>query len=67
LVRNDIPWLNVPEFPKDTIYVNGSNLHVSNKAFSDKKVRVVPVNSILISCTASIESVAINTITITTN
>ncbi|MDX6189307.1 N-6 DNA methylase [Flavobacterium sp. Fl-318] len=65
--ENDIPWLNIPEFPKDTIYVNSSNLYVSNKALEDRKVRIIPVNSVLISCTATIGRVAINTIQITTN
>jgi type I restriction enzyme M protein len=64
---NDIPWLNVPEFPKDTIFVNGSNLFVSQSALEDKKVRLVPINSVLISCTATIGRVAINTVPITTN
>lgn len=64
---NDIPWLNVPEFPKDSIYIEKSNLFVSNKALEDKKVRIVPVNSVLISCTATIGRVAINKIPISTN
>jgi type I restriction enzyme M protein len=64
---DDIPWLNVPEFPKDTIFVDGSNLYVSKSALDDKKVRLVPVNSVLISCTATIGRVAINRKPITTN
>ena len=64
---DDIPWLNVPEFPKDTIFVNGSNLYVSQAALVEKKVRLVPINSVLISCTATIGRVAINTKPITTN
>jgi type I restriction enzyme M protein len=64
---DDIPWLNVPEFPKDTIFVDGSNLYVSQSALDDKKVRLVPINSVLISCTATIGRVAINRKPITTN
>ena len=63
----EIPWLTVPDFPTESIYVETTTQFVSQIAVDKKKVRIVPKNSVLISCTATIGKVCINKKELTTN
>lgn len=63
---NDVPWVTLEDFSED-LYLNNSIKYVSKKAVEDKKVRIVPENSVLMSCTATLGKVAINTFECTTN
>jgi len=64
---NDIPWLTIPDFPVNRIKIYDTPKFVSSKAINERKVRIVPIRSVLISCTATIGKVAINEIELTTN
>jgi type I restriction enzyme M protein len=64
---NDVPWLTIPDFPNIGLTIKSTPKFVSRKALIEKKVRLVPKNSVLISCTATIGKVAINEIELTTN
>lgn len=66
-LKKEIPWLTVPDFPESGLYIEKTSQFVSQKAVDDKKVRIVPENSVLISCTATIGKVCINKIKLTTN
>jgi type I restriction enzyme M protein len=66
-LKKEIPWLTVPDFPENGLYIDKTSQFVSQKAVDDKKVRIIPENSVLISCTATIGKVCINKIKLTTN
>ncbi len=61
----DIPWLTTPDIKK--LEQSEVSQFVSNHALTDKKVRMVPKNSVLITCTATIGKVCINKIELCTN
>lgn len=60
----DINWFNTPDYT-DNIFINSTNKYISKKWL--ECVRIVPINSVLISCTATIWKIGINTIELTTN
>lgn len=62
----DIPWLTTPDF-KDDMFINQTSQFVSKQALDDKKVRLIPKDSVLLTCTATIGKSAINKIELTTN
>lgn len=64
---NDINWLTIPDLNSSSLEVTSTQNFVSNFALTDKKIKIVPINSVLISCTATIGKVAVNSIAITTN
>lgn len=59
----EICWATIDDF-KD-IYIQDTIQKISKKGL--EKVRLVPINSVLLSCTATLGKVAINKIPITTN
>jgi type I restriction enzyme M protein len=63
----DIPWLTTPNFKENNIYITEIDKFVSSQALTDKKVTIVPKNSVLLTSTATIGKVAINRNEITTN
>jgi type I restriction enzyme M protein len=65
--NNDINWLTTPDFNDEKLYIVNTNQFVSKKALEDKKVTIVPKNSVLITCTATIGKIGINKIDLTTN
>ncbi len=64
--KKDVPWVTLEDFDED-LYITNSAKYVSKKAVDDNKVRIVPKNSVLMSCTATLGKVAINTFECTTN
>ena len=66
-LKKEIPWITVPDFPENSLYVDSTSQFVSQKAIDDKKVKLIPENSVLISCTATIGKVCINKVKLTTN
>ncbi|MFY0684683.1 MAG: restriction endonuclease subunit S, partial [Balneola sp.] len=66
-LRKEVPWITVPDFPESSLYVNSTSQFVSQKAIDDKKVKLIPENSVLISCTATIGKVCINKVKLSTN
>lgn len=65
--NNDINWLTTPDFNDEKLYIVNTNQFVSKKALEDKKVTIVPKNSVLITCTATIGKIGVNKIDLTTN
>lgn len=66
-LKKEVPWITVPDFPTSDLFVTSTSQFVSQKAIEDKKVKLIPENSVLISCTATIGKVCINKIKLTTN
>lgn len=64
--KKDIPWVTLEDFNED-LYITNSIKYVSQKALDDNKIRIVPRNSVLMSCTATLGKVAINTFECSTN
>lgn len=62
----DIPWLTTPDF-WDKMYLDKTNQFVSKQAKDDNEVKIVPINSVLLSCTATVWKAWINTIELATN
>lgn len=65
--KNEINWLTVSDFNDDKIEVSSTERFVSRFALESKKVKLVPENSVLISCTATIGKVGVNSVELTTN
>ncbi len=63
--KNDIPWLTIPDMR--SIEQSVTSQFVSQKALDDKKVRIIPKNSVLISCTATIGKTCVNKIELCSN
>ncbi len=64
---NDILWFTTPDFKENNININTASQFISNKALNDKKIKLIPVNSVLLSCTATLGKIGINRIPLTTN
>jgi restriction endonuclease S subunit len=64
---NDINWLTTPDFSDEKIYISNTSQFVSKKAFDDKKVSIIPINSVVLTCTATIGKVGVTKIELTTN
>jgi type I restriction enzyme M protein len=64
---DDISWVTIPDISDSSIILNSINQFTSKKALDDNKVKIVPINSVLLSCTATLGKVAINKSEITTN
>lgn len=64
--KKEIPWITLEDFDED-LYITDSKKYVSKKALDDSKIRLVPKNSVLMSCTATLGKVAINTFECSTN
>jgi restriction endonuclease S subunit len=55
------------DFRKFCLYFWGEIQFVSKKAFDDKKVSIIPINSVVLTCTATIGKVGVTKIELTTN
>ena len=64
---DDIPWLTIPDFPKNGLSIFKTPKYVSRYALEKKKIRIIKKKSVLISCTATIGKVAVNEIELSTN
>jgi len=65
--KNEINWLTIPDFNDSSIYLNKTSQFTTKQALSDNLLKVVPKNSVMLSCTATIGKVNINKIELTTN
>lgn len=65
--KNEVPWLTVSDIPTEDIYITETSKFVSDLALKEKKVKLIPKHSVLLSCTATIGKVGINLIPVTTN
>lgn len=64
---NDIPWFTVDDIREQGRVIYKTRQHISNKALSQKTKRLLPVNTVLLCCTASVGEYAITKIKLTTN
>lgn len=65
--KKEINWLTVADFNSDKLEVDTTENYVSRFALVSKKVRIIPKNSVLVSCTGTIGKVGINSVELTTN
>lgn len=63
--KKEVNWLTTPDINKNSIYINSTSQFLSKKWW--EKVSIVPINSVILSCTATIWRVCINKIKLTTN
>ena len=64
-INGTIPWFTIDDKHDQGLFINKTRQHITEIALS--KDRIVPANSILLCCTASVGEVAYTNIDITTN
>jgi len=65
--KKDVPWFTVSDIRANGRVVKKTEKYISKKAITETSIKVIPKNSILICCTASVGEYAINKIELTTN
>jgi len=65
--KKDVPWFTVSDIRNSGRVINETEQYISRKAIDETSIRVIPKNSVLICCTASVGEYAINKIELTTN
>ncbi len=65
--NKNVKWATIPDFKENIIYLENTSQFIDKKAVEDKKLQIVPINSVLLSCTATIGKVTINKVELTTN
>ena len=63
----DIPWFTIADKNKQGNFISFTHEYISKKAINNSSDRIVPKDSVLLCCTASIGEFAYNLIGITTN
>jgi type I restriction enzyme M protein len=63
----DVPWFTVDDIRQQGRIINSTEKHISSKALSETSVKLLPVNTVLLCCTASVGEYAITKIPLTTN
>ncbi len=65
--NGDIPWFTIEDVREQGRFINYTNQHITEKALSYKTERIVPPNTVLLCCTASVGEYAYTNIPLTTN
>jgi hypothetical protein len=65
--KDEIKWATIPDFNDNSLYLDKVSQYTTQKALDDNLLKIVPVNSVLLSCTATIGKVSINKAELTTN
>ncbi len=65
--KDEIEWVTIPDLDNNSLYINKSSQFTTKKALDDNLLKMVPINSVLLSCTATIGKVSINKVELTTN
>jgi len=65
--EGNVPWFTIDDFRVQGKNITYTQQNVTQAAVDDKKVRLVPANSILLCCTASIGEAAIARVEMATN
>lgn len=63
----DVPWFTVEDIHKQGRFISHTQQHISYKALSKDSKRILPKNTVLLCCTASIGEYAYTNIELTTN
>lgn len=64
---DDVHWLTIQDLYSNRKGIFSTKKFVSQKAVKENKVRLIPLKSVLISCTATVGKVAVNEIELVTN
>lgn len=65
--NGDIPWFTVNDIRSNGRIINKTNQNITGKALKETSVKLLPVDSVLLCCTASLGEVALTKIPLTTN
>lgn len=65
--KREIPWFTIKDLRLQGRIINNTEQKISKKALKDTSLRLLPENSILLCCTASVGEYAITRIPLTTN
>lgn len=65
--KAEIKWATVKDLDDNNIFIENTEQYITNKAVLDHKARIIPANSVLISCTATIGKTCINKVEMATN
>ncbi|WP_039975661.1 restriction endonuclease subunit S [Vibrio jasicida] len=65
----DIPWVTLPAFPQQSLYLDSSKVELALTEAEVKKysARLIPAGSVLMSCVGRFGLTAINTVPVTSN
>lgn len=65
----DIPWVTLPSFPESNWYLDPSSVEffLSNKEVKEYSARIIPANSVLMSCVGRFGLTAINPVPVSSN
>lgn len=62
----DIPWMTIEDI-NNNFYILKTRQFISKNGLVNSNAKLIPLNSVILSCTASVGNVAINKIPLTTN
>jgi restriction endonuclease S subunit len=65
--KEDIPWFTIEDIRKQGRIISSTQKYITSKALNETSVKLLPKNTVLICCTASIGEHAITKIELTTN
>jgi type I restriction enzyme S subunit len=65
--NGDIPWFTVDDIRSNGRIINKTNQSITDKALKETSVKLLPEDSVLLCCTASLGEVALTKIPLTTN
>ena len=65
--NGDIPWFTVDDIRSNGRIVSKTTQSITDKALKDTSIKLLPKNSVLLCCTASLGEVALTKIQLTTN
>ncbi len=65
--NGDIPWFTIDDVREQGRFISYTNQHITNKAISKNTQRIVPPDTVLLCCTASVGEYAYTKIALSTN
>lgn len=65
--NGDIPWFTIDDVREQGRFISYTKQHITNKAIAKGTQRIVPPNTVLLCCTASVGEYAYTKISLTTN
>ncbi|MCI6000848.1 MAG: restriction endonuclease subunit S [Finegoldia magna] len=65
--NGEIPWFTIEDVREQGRFINYTNQHITEKALSYKSDRIIPRDTVLLCCTASVGEYAYTNIPLTTN
>ncbi len=65
--NGDIPWFTIDDVREQGRFISHTNQHITDKAISKNTQRIIPQDTVLLCCTASVGEYAYTKIALTTN